>query len=131
MTIFGYSAPQSDTEAINIMKSAWKQVGQREMEQIEVIDRKPEEVILKSWQDFTYGGHTDYSDNYFGSILAHNPRRTSESYFSHYLPMTISEAFRKSNPVPHDFKTLKELWKWHEPLIEAEIRKEKEEKNES
>ena len=134
LTIFGYSAPQSDLEAINLMKSAWKQVGQREMEQIEVIDKQPEEVILKSWEEFTYGGHTDYSDNYFGSVLAYNPRRTSESYFNHYLPMTPSEAFRQSNQIPQDFKTLEELWDWHKPLIEAEEKwknQRENEKNES
>jgi len=106
-----------------------KQVGEREKEQIEVIDRKSEEVIFESWQDFTFQGHTDYTNDYFGSILAYNPRRTSESYFSHHSPMTPAEAFRKSNPVPKDLKTLQELWDWHKPLIEAENKhEEKEEK---
>lgn len=134
LTIFGYSAPESDLEAINLMKDAWKQVGQREMEQIEVIDKKSEDVIMKSWEQFTYSGHTDYATSYFDSILAHNPRRTSESYFNHYLPLTPSEAFRESNPVPDNFKTLEELWKWHKPLIDAENRakeKERKDKNES
>ena len=53
-------------------------------------------------------------------ILIIVSRRTSESYFSHYQPMTPSEALRKSNPIPQDFRTLEELWDWHRPLIEAE-----------
>jgi len=61
--------------------------------------------------------------------LAWNPRRTSEAYFSAYQPMTPSEAFRKPNPIPQDFKTLEELWLWHKPLIEAEEAKRKEQEN--
>lgn len=28
--------------------------------------------------------------------------------------------FQDGNKIPNNFKTLEELWKWHEPLIEAE-----------
>ena len=58
-------------------------------------------------------------------MLAFNPRRTSESYFSHYLPNSPAEAFRESNPIPNTFKTLNELWNWHKPLIDAEIEKKR------
>jgi hypothetical protein len=36
------------------------------------------------------------------------------------MPSAFSEAFQEGNPVPQDFKTLKELWDWYKPLIEAE-----------
>jgi len=72
-----------------------------------------------------YTVHYDIINDYFGSSLAMNPRRTSESYFSHILPLIIDEAFRNNNPVPNNFKLLEESWDWHRPLIEAEDAKEK------
>lgn len=130
-TIFGYGAPVSDIEAVSLLNSAWGTPDDRAMEQFEVIDITPEKELRKRWDGFIHSHHYDISDNYFGSSLAYNPRRTSESYFSHYEPNTPAEAFRSSNPVPQNFKTLDELWKWHEPLIEAEIKKGNEQKNES
>lgn len=122
-SIFGYGAPVSDVEAVSLLNGAWGTPDERAMEQFEVIDITPEDVLRDRWDSFIHTHHYDITDNYFGSSLAHNPRRTSESYFSHYQPMTPSEAFRKSNPVPQDFNTLDELWEWHRPLIEAEERK--------
>lgn len=49
-----------------------------------------------------------------------HPRRTVESYRHWSMPSTYSEVFQEGNPVPGDFKTLKELWEWYEPLIKAE-----------
>ena len=42
--------------------------------------------------------------------------------------MTPSEMFQDGNPVSSNFKTLEELWEWHKPLIEAEIKFEEEHK---
>lgn len=130
-TIFGYGAPSSDVEAISLLNNAWGTPEQREMEQFEIIDITPEEELRRRWNGFIHSHHYDITNNYFGSSLAFNPRRTSESYFSHNLPMTPNEAFRNNNPIPQNFKTLNELWDWHKPLIEAEKRKEEEENNES
>ena len=90
------------------------------MEQFEIIDVRDEAYVRANWDSFIHSHHYDYGTNYFDSILAHNPRRTCESYFQHYLPLTLEEAFSESNPVPRDFKTFDELWNWHNPLIEAE-----------
>jgi len=126
-SIFGYGAPVSDVEAISLLNGAWGTPDERAMEQFEVIDITPEDVLRDRWNGFIHTHHYDITDNYFGSSLAYNPRRTSESYFSHYQPMTPSEAFRKSNPVPQDFNTLEELWDWHRPLIKAELEAHKKE----
>lgn len=120
VTIFGYGAPKSDYEAVKLLNDAWGGRDKRNMEQFEIIDIRKEETVRESWDNFIHSHHYDYGTTYFDSILAHNPRRTSESYFQHYLPMTSSEAFSENNPVPNDFKTLEELWEWHKPLIEAE-----------
>jgi hypothetical protein len=120
VTIFGYGAPKSDYEAVKLLNDAWGTRDERDMEQFEIIDISSEEVVRKSWDNFIHSHHYDYATNYFDSILAHNPRRTSESYFQHYLPNSPSEAFSASNPVPNDLKTMDELWEWHKPLIDAE-----------
>ncbi len=124
VSIFGYGAPVSDVEAVSLLNNAWGAPDKRAMEQFEIIDISPEEELRARWDNFIHSHHYDIVNDYFNSSLALNPRRTSESYFSHYLPMTPSEAFRNNNPIPKNFKTLKELWEWHKPLIEAEIKKE-------
>lgn len=123
-TIFGYGAPVSDVEAVSLLNDAWGTPDERVMEQFEIIDITPEEVLRERWNGFIHSGHYDITNSYFSSSLAYNPRRTSESYFSHYQPLSPKEAFRTSNPVPDNFQTLEELWEWHRPLIEAEINKE-------
>jgi len=121
-TIFGYGAPVSDVEAVDLLNKAWGTPDDRPMEQFEIIDVVPEEELQQRWKGFIHTHHYDVSDSYFGSSLAKNPRRTCESYFSHYRPMTPAESFRKNNPISDDFKTLEELWEWHQPLIDAELR---------
>ena len=54
LTIFGYGAPQTDVEAIELMKSAWGSPDVRRMEEIEIIDRPncDEDAMADRWQDF-------------------------------------------------------------------------------
>ena len=54
------------------------------------------------------------------SGLSTNKCKLFSGRVKHNLPMTVDEAFSESNPVPHDIKTLEELWDWHKNLIEAE-----------
>lgn len=120
VTIFGYGAPATDVEAVKLLNEAWGTSDERNMEQFEIIDVRPEDEVREQWDTFIHSHHYDYSTNYFESSLAYNPRRTSESYFQHILPNSPSEAFSASNPVPSDFKTLEELWDWHKELFDAE-----------
>lgn len=120
VTVFGYGAPATDVEAVKLLNDAWGTPGERNMEQFEIIDIRPEDEVREQWDDFIHSHHYDYTDNYFGSVLAHYPRRTSESFFHHYMPMSPEEAFMHDNPVPKDFKTLEAMWDWFKPLIDAE-----------
>lgn len=110
------------------MDKAWGGGSVRNMEQFEIIDVRPETEVVKQWSKFIKSHHYDYATNYFESSLANNPRRTSESYFQHIEPLTINEAFSSSNPVPDNFKTLKEMREWFKPLFDAEEKWEKENK---
>ncbi|NIJ52579.1 hypothetical protein [Dyadobacter arcticus] len=120
VTIFGYGAPDTDVEAVSLMNTAWGTADKRNMEQFEIIDIRSEEEGVKRWESFIHSHHYDYTNNYFSSSLASNPRRTFESYFQHNMPETPSDAFSASNPITADIKTLQELWEWHKPLVEAE-----------
>ena len=120
VTVFGYGAPETDVEAVRLLDEAYGGKDARNMEQFEIVDIQNEDTVVKRWDKFIHSHHYDYSTDYFESLLSYNPRRTSESYFQHMLPMTPDEAFSESNPVPSDIKTMDALWEWHRPLIEAE-----------
>jgi len=120
VTVFGYGAPNTDVLAMETMLKAWGGAKKRNMEQFEIIDVRDEKQVVRQWTKFIDSHHYDFCNDYFKSSLAWNPRRTSESYFDHYLATTEDEAFSASNPVPSDFSTLQELYDWHKPLLEAE-----------
>jgi hypothetical protein len=46
---FGYGAPVSDIEAVSLLNGAWGTPDQRAMEQFEVIDITPEDILRKRW----------------------------------------------------------------------------------
>ena len=123
VTIFGYSAPVSDVEAMGLMKKAWGSVDDRNLEQFEIIDIRTEEEVTYSWRDFIHTHHYDYRKSFFESSLALYPRRSDEAFFCHFLPLTPEEAFVESNPVPQDFQTFEEMWEWYQPLIDKESQK--------
>lgn len=81
LTIFGYSAPKSDQSAIDMLKKAWGAVADRNLEEIEIIDIRPEEDVVKSWEDFIHTHHYSVFDNFFDSALGKFPRRTCELLF--------------------------------------------------
>jgi len=120
VTIFGYRAPESDIEAINLMGKAWGTPEKRNMEQFELIDVRKEEDVKKSWTNFIHSHHYDFVDSFFKSSIANHPRRTVESYRHWTLPTTPDEVFQEGNKVPDNFKTLEEMWEWYQPLIDAE-----------
>jgi hypothetical protein len=120
ITIFGYGAPATDVEAVKLLNDAWGTPDERNMEQVEIIDVRPQEEVREQWDSFIHSHHYDYADSFFDSVIARFPRRTSESWFHHYLPKSPDEMFMESNPVPQNLNSLEELWEWYQPLIEAE-----------
>ena len=120
VTVFGYSAPVSDVEALSMMKKAWGRMEDRNMEQFEIIDIRSKEEVTDSWKDFIHTHHYDYRTSFFDSSLALYPRRTDEAYFCHFLPLSPEEAFIEENKVPMDFQSFEEMWAWYQPLIDVE-----------
>lgn len=85
VTIFGYSAPKSDIEAITMMKKAWGSIDDRKLEEIEIIDIRNEEDVINSWDEFIHTHHYSYHTSFFDSSLARFPRRTCEATFDRLM----------------------------------------------
>lgn len=117
LTIFGYSAPQSDVEAIGLMKDAWGSPWSRNLEQTEVIDIKSEDVLRATWKDFIHTHHYDVTNDLYESSLGLFPRRTCEAQWN----SSMECRFLEQNPIPEELG-FKELWEWYGPLIQAEKR---------
>ena len=79
LTIFGYSAPKSDLEAINLLKQGWGRPEEKSIQQTEIIDLKSASEVEEIWSDFIYNGHSEVHKSFFESKLAQYPRRTVEA----------------------------------------------------
>lgn len=117
VTIFGYSAPSTDTEALDLLAEAWGDWKSRQFEQIEFIDRKAESDLLESWKAFVWLGHHETHDRFRNSWIAKHPRRSIEAFKS----QNFDAAFIEDNPLP-ETTDLATLQAWFRPLIEAERR---------
>lgn len=115
ITIFGYGAPQSDVSAIDLMKSAWGDVNQREMEQTEIIDIRSEDDLSNTWEPFIHTHHYETHSSFYNSWIANHPRRTGEAYINQYW----NAQFIDNNPIPKEL-TFPELWAWYDRLKQVE-----------
>lgn len=82
ITIFGYSAPSSDVEAVELLKKAWGGSQKRQLEEVSVIDVVDEDTMLERWKDFIYSHHYKYTNSFFDSYLGMFPRRSCEVIFA-------------------------------------------------
>lgn len=98
VTVFGYSAPKTDTEAISLMKEAWGAVHERELEDFEFIDIRDEDTLIASWQDFVHSHHYQVHNDFFSSSLAKHPRRTTVELFDRTMDCMFTEALRTFSP---------------------------------
>ena len=119
ITIFGYGAPKSDVSAIDLLKSAWGDVNQREMEQTEIIDIKTDDELRTTWRPFIHTHHYETHADFYASWTPNHPRRTGEAYINQYW----NAYFIESNPIPKDLP-FEALWEWIDALQQVEITKE-------
>ena len=69
ITIFGYSGPKTDQEAISAMSQAWGMSDDRSMEQTAFITLQTEDEITEAWRDFIHSQHYEVQNDFF-SLLA-------------------------------------------------------------
>ncbi len=85
ITIFGYSAPNSDVEAVDLMKTAWDLNNAKSLAQIEIIDIMPEDTVRERWDSFIVDTHYDVYRDYFDSFIARYPRRSCEAMWAQVM----------------------------------------------
>jgi hypothetical protein len=115
VSIFGYGAPTSDASAIALLKEAWGNVDDRNMEEFEVIDIRSEDDLRETWSPFIHTHHYRVENTFYNSWIANHPRRTGEAYLNQFL----KAQFIEDNPLPKN-ANFEELWSWYDRLQEVE-----------
>ena len=115
LTIFGYSAPKTDKDAIKIMKKIWMKNRIRKIAQISIIDKISSGELGERWKDFIVGDHYDANGDFNNSYMTDFPRRSCHAFFM----ATMRNQPLPPNKLPNLDK-LDDLKKWISPLIEEE-----------
>ena len=115
ITIFGYSAPKTDQEAIAAMTAAWGDKYKRSMEQTSFITIKSDDEVCQAWDEFIHTHHYEVQNDFFESWIANHPRRTGEAWINQYL----DAQFIDNNPIPKDLN-FQDLWGWYQQFKEPE-----------
>ncbi len=114
-TIFGYGAPTSDIEAVNLLSQGWGDKYQRSMEQIEVIDIVDEDILCNRWDKFIHTHHYNTHNDLYSSMIGKCSRRSADASFGANFDCVAWEEY----PIPKD-ATWEELDKWLSPYLEEE-----------
>lgn len=114
-TIFGYSAPQSDVEAIELLKKGWGKPESRQLEQVEIIDIKPEEDLREAWDSFILEHHYDTENSFYDSWIACHPRRSCDAVWR----QTMEVEFLENNLIPRGLSFGDQV-AWYKQLMSAE-----------
>lgn len=115
VTIFGYGAPVSDAGAIALLKKAWGDTSSRSMEEVEIIDVRDEDDLIKTWSPFIHSHHYRVENSFYDSWIANHPRRTGEAYINQF----IEAMFIDNNKIPK-VSNFQDLWDWYEVLQDVE-----------
>jgi hypothetical protein len=118
LTMFGYSAPTTDVEAIDLLKAGWGKPSERNMEQTEIINRPDadQDELRQKWRPFIHTHHYEVHGSFYDSWLGNHPRRSGEAYWNQYW----EAKFIDNHPVPRDTTNLSELVEWFKPLLDVE-----------
>jgi hypothetical protein len=116
LTVFGYSAPQTDAAAIEIMQAAWSKNEAQELAQIEIIDIRTKEELASTWRPFIVREHYGVVEDLEHSYLTQYPRRSCEA---------LAWATLQNDPWPLNrapmFRDSTELRSWIVPLVKEEV----------
>ena len=118
LTIFGYSAPKSDVEAVNLLKLGWE-ISEKQIQEVELIDLKDIGELEDIWKDFIYNGHSRGSKTFFESKLGLYPRRTVEADIERFCCNKFISSKRSRFATGMSFTQIEEHLK---PILEQEDR---------
>ncbi len=125
VTIYGYSAPKTDAEAIDKLKSAFIRIsGERYFDQIQIIERPGfnHNEISSAWEELSIyvHGHLEITESFFDTYLAEFPRRSVEGYTKRNIEGwwgSSNKTFEKEKGTNY---TLKELATHISPLLSSD-----------
>lgn len=115
ITLFGYGAPQTDVEAIRLMKDAWGNNKARNLEETEIIDIRSEDDLTSVWRPFIHSHHYSIRGSFYDSYVAKHPRRSGEALWQCLMEARFIEG--AVFPKEMDFDSLRD---WLKPRVEAE-----------
>lgn len=114
-TIFGYGAPSSDVEAVDLLSEAWGNKYKRNMEQIEIVDIVDEKALCKRWDRFIHTHHYDAHSDFYSSMIGKCSRRSADASSNANYNCIAWEEY----PIPKN-ASWDELDEWLKPYIEVE-----------
>jgi hypothetical protein len=115
LTIFGYGAPETDVEAVDLMLRGWSKNPTFDLAEVEIVDTKPMTQLKKTWERFLCRTHYTTGADLWGTWLLQFPRRSCEA-----LTMaTLQNDPWRQNTFPK-FKSLSKLHAWIAPLVAEE-----------
>ena len=79
LTIFGYSAPKTDVEAVELMLRGWGSNPTFELAEVSIVDIKPESELETTWERFFCRTHYVTSSSVWNTWLFRHPRRSGEA----------------------------------------------------
>jgi hypothetical protein len=117
LTVFGYRAPETDVEAIDLMKHARGDPNSEErvLDQMEIIDIRDEGELYRNWKPFISRGHFDCCRDFYQSLAAVHPRRSCEQFWEAIMECSYQE----ERPIPRSADWA-EVDAWLAPLLEQE-----------
>lgn len=116
LTIVGYSAPDADTAAIDMMMQVWDENQARELAQIEIVNTQPKEQLVEAWSPFFVRDHYHITKTIHRTLQARYPRRSCDAFGSASLLVTPWAI----NQMP-ELPDLRSLQAWFRPLVREEI----------
>ena len=73
LTIFGYGAPASDIDAVELLRLAWMQRSDRKIEHVELINTDSYSSLYERWKEFTPTSHLKIKPCFEDSWIAMYP----------------------------------------------------------
>lgn len=118
ITVYGYGAPVTDVEAVELMKSANRISKTKDIAPFTIINlAENEEEQRKKWAEFYDGDMVLYCNRFEETLLWKNPRVSLETLFDAILqqkPRSEEKSFEK-------FSTLKELQDFVKTITEFDM----------
>ena len=120
-TVFGYSAPATDAEAVGLLREAWGNLDVKYTEWLEIIGRPGAgtagmERSRETWKEFIpFVTHVTQLESFYECTIAEYPRRTIE----HWSDVHVHGRFTEFEPVPQR-KDRYATHAWYEELMQFE-----------